>query len=128
MLYAHRNDYLWQLEYDAYHREPPGLGSLAKQELDAPRSLTDFTSCETPDDPSTWSVLEVFSDGHAGIEYQYSLDANRISSDRFYCVNGHFYSFSFAWPISKPRPTAADRIINSFRIVNRPTMGSVHRR
>lgn len=52
------SDYIWQLEYDAYHREPPELGSLTKQELAVPPStLTDFASCETLDTPSRWSVL-----------------------------------------------------------------------
>jgi hypothetical protein len=55
---TNRSDYLRQLEYDAYHREPPGLPSSAKQELDAPLDTpTDFASCENPDDPSTWSFL-----------------------------------------------------------------------
>jgi hypothetical protein len=64
------------------------------------------------------STKDVSTGGYAGLEYEYRPAANRISSDRFYCVNGHFYAFSVARPISKSRPAALDRIINSFRIVN----------
>jgi hypothetical protein len=46
-----RSDYLWQLEYDAYHREPPGLKLDERIETEA-----DFTACETAD-PATWSAL-----------------------------------------------------------------------
>ena len=67
-------------------------------------------------DPS--SIKDVSVGGHAGLEYEYSPAADRISSDRFYCVNGHFYAFSVGRPISKTRPVAVDRIISSFRIVN----------
>jgi hypothetical protein len=64
------------------------------------------------------SIKDVSVGGHAGLEYEYSAAAVRISSDRFYCINGHFYAFSVVRPISKSRPAALDRIINSFRIVN----------
>jgi hypothetical protein len=66
-------------------------------------------------DPSSLKDLSI--DGHPSVEYQYKASAGRVSSDRFYCVNGHFYSFSFEWPISTSRPASISRIINSFRIV-----------
>jgi hypothetical protein len=53
------SDYLWHLEFDAYHGKPPRLHSLAKQELDDPidGTLTYFDVCDDPDDPSTWCGL-----------------------------------------------------------------------
>jgi hypothetical protein len=54
---SNRSDYLWQLEYDAYHREPPWQDSFDKQKVGEPIDMqADFIACET-DDPATWSVL-----------------------------------------------------------------------
>ena len=64
-------------------------------------------------DPS--SVKDVSIDGYLGVKFQY---ANRSSSDRFYCVNGRFYTFSSNWPSTQPCPAAITRIINSFRLLN----------
>jgi len=66
-------------------------------------------------DPS--SVMEVSISGYPGVEYQYKLDAGFFSSDRFYCVNGRFYTFSIAWPLNQSRPAAATRVVNSFRLL-----------
>lgn len=64
------------------------------------------------------SVKEVSFGGYPGVEYQYRIGSDRISSDRFYCVNGRFYAFSTSWPSAHSRPRALDRIVNSFRLVN----------
>ena len=66
-------------------------------------------------DPS--SLTEVSIDGYPGIEYQYKLGPGFYSSDRFYCVNGRFYTFSLAWPLNQSRPTTAMRVVNSFRLL-----------
>jgi hypothetical protein len=60
-------------------------------------------------------VKDVSIDGYLGGEFQY---ANRSSSDRFYCVNGRFYTFSSRWPSTQPCPAAITRIVNSFRLLN----------
>lgn len=67
-------------------------------------------------DPS--SVTDVSLDGHPGVEYQYKLDTDLSSSDRFYCVNGRFYTFSSNWPGRGPRPADVLRIISSFRLLD----------
>jgi len=64
------------------------------------------------------SVKDVSVNGHPGVEYQYKLGPDRVSSDRFYCVNGRFYAFSISWPSNKSRPAAVTRIVNSFRLLN----------
>jgi hypothetical protein len=64
------------------------------------------------------SVTDVSVDGHPGVEYQYKLDADLSSSDRFYCVNSRFYTFSSNWPGSGPRPAGVLRIISSFRLLD----------
>jgi hypothetical protein len=66
-------------------------------------------------DPS--SIIDVSIGGYSGLEYQYKLGANFLASDRFYCGNGRFYTFSIAWPSNQSRPTAAMRIVNSFRLL-----------
>jgi len=66
-------------------------------------------------DPS--SVMDVSISGYPGVEYQYKLGPGFSSSDRFYCVNGRFYTFSTAWPLNESRPATAMRILNSFRLV-----------
>src|ERR1039458_4319139 len=63
------------------------------------------------------SVTDVYVDGHPGVEYRYRLVSGRISSDRFYCVNGNFYAFSFSWPSTEPLPTPAIRALSSFRLL-----------
>lgn len=63
------------------------------------------------------SVTEVSVDGHPGVEYQYKLDTDLSSSDRFYCVNGRLYTFSSNWPSSGPQPAGVLRIISSFRLL-----------
>jgi len=67
---------------------------------------------------------DVSIDGYLGVEFQY---ANRSSSDRFYCVNGRFYTFSSSWPSTQPCPAAITRIVNSFRLLKRraPQIASV---
>jgi len=65
-------------------------------------------------DPS--SVKDLFVDGHPGVEYQYGL-GDRSSLDRFYCVNGRFYSFSSSWSHNQPRPAAVARAVSSFRLL-----------
>jgi hypothetical protein len=62
------------------------------------------------------SVKDVSVDGHPGVEYQYGL-GDRSSSDRFYCVNGRFYSFSCSWSNTHPRPAAVARAVSSFRLL-----------
>lgn len=66
-------------------------------------------------DPS--SVGDFSVSGHPGMEYQYKLDTDLTSYDRFYCVNGTFYAFSSSWPGSGPRPVGVSRIISSFRLL-----------
>ncbi len=54
---SNHSDYFWQLEYDVYHRKPPGSDSSGEQGFDDSLDGTaDYTVSET-DDPSTWSVL-----------------------------------------------------------------------
>ena len=64
------------------------------------------------------SVKEFSLSGHPGLEYQYKLDSHRTASDRFYCVKGRFYTFSASWPSTQPRPSAATRIVSSFRLLS----------
>lgn len=63
------------------------------------------------------SVTDVFVDGNPGIEYRYTLNSSYLVSDRFYCVNGKFYSFSTAWQSNQPFPKDATRIISSFHLL-----------
>jgi hypothetical protein len=70
-------------------------------------------------DPS--SVKEVSVAGHPGLEYQYSLGSIWTNWDRFYCVNGRYYTFSTGWPRTQPRPSAAMRIVVSFRLLKTET-------
>jgi hypothetical protein len=64
------------------------------------------------------SVKDVSVAGHPGLEYQYKLGSDRFSADRFYCVNGRFYTFSTSWPSAQPLPQAGTRIVSSFRLLN----------
>jgi hypothetical protein len=57
----------------------------------------DASKGKSDGDPS--SVKDVSTDGYLGVESQYD---NRSSSDRFYCVNGRFYTFSSSWPSTQP--------------------------
>lgn len=66
-------------------------------------------------DPS--SVIELEISGNPGMEYQYKANPDITASDRFYCVNGRFYTFSMAWAVGQSRPEAVTRILNSFRLL-----------
>jgi len=66
-------------------------------------------------DPS--SVTGVSVDGHPGLEYRYRVDTELSSSDRFYSVNGRFYTFSSNWTGSGPPPAGVLRSISSFRLL-----------
>jgi hypothetical protein len=52
---SNHSDYLWQLEYDVYHRKPPG-SDRGEQKLEDLDGTTDYTVSET-DAPSIWSIL-----------------------------------------------------------------------
>jgi hypothetical protein len=63
------------------------------------------------------SVRDVAIDGHPGLEYQWKREGGPTIADRFYCVNGRFYSFSMSWPTGQPEPAATKRAIDSFRLL-----------
>jgi hypothetical protein len=63
------------------------------------------------------SVKEVSINGNPGLEYEYKLNPDQFSSDRYYCVDEMFYAFSSSWPSNSPRPAAVTRILNSFRLL-----------
>jgi hypothetical protein len=94
------------LSFRVSHENRDCMEGLAQLKDDARKGKSDG-------DPS--SVKDVSIDGYLGVEFQY---ANRSSSDRFYCVNGRFYTFSSSWPSTQPCPAAITRIINSFRLLN----------
>lgn len=95
---------------------------VVHQTRDCAATLKEFkegTTKERPADPvNPASVKDLLVDGRPGLEYEFKHGSDRTVYNRLYCVNGHFYAFSVARPISTPRPAAADRIIDSFRIVN----------
>jgi hypothetical protein len=64
------------------------------------------------------SLKDVSIAGHPGLEYQYTRSVF-TAWDRFYCVNGRFYTFSTGWPRTEARPPAAMRIVSSFRLLKR---------
>jgi hypothetical protein len=70
------------LSFRVSHENRDCMKGLAQLKDDARKGKSDG-------DPS--SVKEVSIDGYLGVEFYY---ANRSSSDRFYCVNGRFYTFS----------------------------------
>lgn len=63
------------------------------------------------------SVKDVSIDGYSGIEYQARIIPTMMTSQRFYCADGRFYTFSIGWPANEDRSAAADRAINSFRLL-----------
>jgi hypothetical protein len=66
------------------------------------------------------SVKDVSIAGHPGVEYQYS-GSLWAAWDRYYCVNGWYYIFSTGWPKTEARPSAATRIVSSFRLLKTET-------
>jgi len=67
-------------------------------------------------DPS--SVRSPAINGNQGLAYQYTTGRDRVSSDRFYCVNGRFYAFSITWLGTKVAPVSVERALSSFRLSN----------
>jgi len=64
------------------------------------------------------SVKDVSLGDSPGLEYEFEAGSMYRGYNRSYCVNGHFYIFSADWPGSKARPTAVDRVMESFHLVN----------
>lgn len=98
-----------RLSLRASHQNRDCAATLAQLEDGALKGKSGIT-------PS--SVKHPSAEGGQGLEYEYEGGPERISSDRFYCVNGKFYAFSSNWPRTQSRPTALTRAINSFRLLN----------
>ena len=103
----------------------PGLGltlRVSHQNRDCSETLTQLRDGglqgKSGIDPA--SVKEVSLGSHPGIEYYYKLSTDRVSRDRFYCVNGWFYAFSSSSPTAHPSFEAADRVMRSFRLLDTP--------
>ena|SRR5437868_7880492 len=62
------------------------------------------------------SVREVSLGKYPGLEYEFRSDTAHLVYDRFYCVDGRFYTFTAQWRVGQPRPAAVNRTIESFRI------------
>jgi hypothetical protein len=56
--------------------------------------------------------------GNQGLAYEYTTGRDRVSSDRFYCVNGRFYAFSITWLGTKVATVSVERVLSSFRLLN----------
>jgi len=67
-------------------------------------------------DPS--SVRSPAINGNQGLAYEYTSGRDRVSSDRFHCVNGRFYAFSITWLRTKVAPVSVKRVLSSFHLLN----------
>lgn len=70
-----------------------------------------------PDAYYPGSLKRLFLDGNLGMEYESPYGTAGHSLQRFYCVKQRAYSLTVAYPESKPRPAAADKMLDSFRLV-----------
>lgn len=66
-------------------------------------------------DPS--SVKSPAINGNQGLEYEYAPSRDRVSLDRFYCVNGRFYAFSTTWFGTQALPASVERVLSSFHLL-----------
>jgi hypothetical protein len=66
------------------------------------------------------SLKDLTLGGHPGFESKRKVWVNTIL-DRWYCADGHLYAFSVRWPTSQPFPSAATRVLNSFRLLTKDT-------
>lgn len=63
------------------------------------------------------SVRELSIEGYPGLEYEWRREGGFTAADRFYCVNGKFYSFSTSWHTGQSELEAARKAIDSFRLL-----------
>lgn len=63
------------------------------------------------------SAKDISIDGHPGFEYRWKKSYSYKILERWYCVEGRLYVFSVNWPSDQPFPTAATRILDSFRLL-----------
>jgi len=65
------------------------------------------------------SLKDVSKNGLEGLEYE-SHYPGGWGADRVYCSKDRGYALSLGYPANQPRPKNAERIFNSFRLLNNP--------
>ncbi len=89
---------------------------------DCQHSLEQMTAAVKRDQSGSFvpgSVKDVSHIGMPGTETE-SHHASYWSVERVYCGKDKAYALSVAYPVNKPRPTAVDRILNSFSLLADP--------
>jgi hypothetical protein len=64
-----------------------------------------------------FSVRDISLGEYLGLEYEFRTAPGYQVYDRFYCVDGRFYTFTAQWAVGQPRPAAVNRAIESFKIL-----------
>ena len=65
------------------------------------------------------SVRQGSVEGRPFLEFEQTVQASTNDYERWYCVGRKLYVFSAAWPVGQARPESLERIVRSFRLLNK---------
>ena len=71
--------------------------------------------------PIPGSFKQLSIGGSPALQYEYKLSNDQTGFERYFCARQKLYIFSMVYPANQPRPSASDRILNSFRLIRNET-------
>jgi hypothetical protein len=84
------------------------------------RHLRDQENQVQPIFPGT--MKEINLSGHPGVEYENKMNVDQATYHviwREYCIDNKGFFLGFFYPINQPRPSVANRILDSFRLLDK---------
>ena len=85
--------------------------------------IEDYASGRKEPDPvfriDAASIRKGNFEGHPFLEYEQEIQKSLSNYQRWYCVEKKLYIFLSDWHVGPPKPANVDRIVRSFRLLNK---------
>ena len=75
--------------------------------------------------PIPGSFKRISIGGSPALQYEYKFSNDQTGFERYYCTGQKLYIFSVLYPANQPRPSASDRILDSFRLIRSEGRGGI---
>lgn len=69
--------------------------------------------------PNLSSVQQDTLEGYPFLEFEQTVSSSTNDYERWYCVEKKLYVFSAIWPVGQEKPARVNRIVRSFRLIQK---------